>query len=81
MFDRNLRGVLLVTTVSTRMPCLHCTLRDTGIMPAAKGVGAFLAHPDTPAIAMAVYGPWGQGKVRQAYRLTFVWFCIVWPSL
>lgn len=46
-------------TFTEWVPCvLHA-----GILPAAKGVGTFLAHPDTPALAMAVYGPWGHGKV------------------
>jgi hypothetical protein len=41
--------------------------RDTlGMRSAAKGAAAFLLSSDTSTLTMAVYGPWGRGKVRVA---------------
>jgi hypothetical protein len=34
-----------------------------GMESAAKGVAAFLMHKETSPLALAVFGPWGRGKV------------------
>jgi hypothetical protein len=39
-----------------------------GMRAAAKGAAAFLLSSDTSPLAMAVYGPWGRGKVRLACK-------------
>jgi hypothetical protein len=47
--------------------------------PVAKGVAAFLLGSDTSPLTMAVYGPWGRGKV--SCQLQLVWLlCIVLPA-
>jgi len=40
------------------------TAKDAlNIYPAARGTSRFFLHPETAATTLAVYGPWGSGKV------------------